>query len=247
MNAHNGQPGLPRAFISYSWDSESHKDWVRNLADRLLAAGIDVQLDQYEVNLGDDVIHFMEDSIAFADYVVIICTPKYVTRANNRTGGVGIETSLITPGFFEKHKDKKYIPLLRALDDHTGPMPRYLGAVRYSDFRDDADFESRATELIDFIYGRKRPEKPKIGRAPRELALDTTQIDRLRKELKRSARSFAFLRDERQFPYTDGQFMDIISDFRDEFAFCRIIHRDNGKRIIPGRPGITLKAERNAA
>ena len=41
-------------FISYSWDSEDHKDWVRELADCLASNGIDITLDQYDLQIGQD-------------------------------------------------------------------------------------------------------------------------------------------------------------------------------------------------
>src|SRR5258708_6519779 len=36
----------PKVFLSYSHDSETHKDWVLKLATRLIANGVDVLLDQ---------------------------------------------------------------------------------------------------------------------------------------------------------------------------------------------------------
>ena len=39
----------PTVFISYSWDDEFHKGWVRELADKLIENGIDVYLDQYDL------------------------------------------------------------------------------------------------------------------------------------------------------------------------------------------------------
>jgi hypothetical protein len=32
----------PECFISYSWDSEAHKDWVRSLATELMSNGVNV-------------------------------------------------------------------------------------------------------------------------------------------------------------------------------------------------------------
>jgi hypothetical protein len=44
----NNHPGsTPTAFISYSWDTEEHKAWVREFAARLRADGIDVTPDQW--------------------------------------------------------------------------------------------------------------------------------------------------------------------------------------------------------
>ena len=36
----------PRAFVSYSWDDESHKSWVATLATDLRRDGIETILDQ---------------------------------------------------------------------------------------------------------------------------------------------------------------------------------------------------------
>ena len=44
---------MPIVFISYAWESETHRNWVRSLADRLLDNGIETIVDQYDLNLGD--------------------------------------------------------------------------------------------------------------------------------------------------------------------------------------------------
>ena len=35
----------PRAFVSYSWDDDSHKKWVADLATALRSDGVDTTLD----------------------------------------------------------------------------------------------------------------------------------------------------------------------------------------------------------
>ena len=45
----------PRVFVSYSHDTEPHKDWVLQLATRLVANGVDVILDQWDLTLGGDL------------------------------------------------------------------------------------------------------------------------------------------------------------------------------------------------
>src|SRR5439155_18031704 len=93
-----------RVFISYSWDSDVHKDWVREFADKLATNGIDIILDQYDLRIGEDRFQFMETSVRQADAVLCVCTPAYVSKANGRSAGVGVETSLITLQFFERMK-----------------------------------------------------------------------------------------------------------------------------------------------
>jgi len=51
----------PRLFISYSHDDQAHKDWVLMLATRLVANGVDVLLDQWDMRLGSDLPRFMEN------------------------------------------------------------------------------------------------------------------------------------------------------------------------------------------
>jgi hypothetical protein len=43
----------PKVFISYSWDNEAHKEWVRQLATQLRADGVDARLDHWHAVPGD--------------------------------------------------------------------------------------------------------------------------------------------------------------------------------------------------
>ncbi len=103
----------PSAFISYSWDSEDHKAWVRELATRLRSDGIETKLDQWEVVPGDQLPQFMEEAVRNSDYVLIICTPRYKNRSDNRLGGVGYEGDIMTAHVMSNHNQRKFIPILR--------------------------------------------------------------------------------------------------------------------------------------
>jgi hypothetical protein len=63
------------AFISYSWDDDAHREWVRGLAERLRADGVDVSVDRWATAPGDQLSAFMERAIRDNQFVVIICTP----------------------------------------------------------------------------------------------------------------------------------------------------------------------------
>lgn len=78
---------VPKVFISYSHDTQNHKKWVLDLATRLRNSGIDAVLDQWELGPGDDLPHFMESNLAAADRVIMICTERYVEKANSGSGG----------------------------------------------------------------------------------------------------------------------------------------------------------------
>lgn len=79
---------LTKVFISYAWESEEHREWVKALANRLLSDGIDAVLDQYDLEPGDRLPQFMEQSVRSSDYVLIVCTPTYKQKADERIGGV---------------------------------------------------------------------------------------------------------------------------------------------------------------
>ena len=50
---------MTEVFISYAWESEQHRAWVKALANRLLGDGIEAILDQYDLELGDRLPQFM--------------------------------------------------------------------------------------------------------------------------------------------------------------------------------------------
>lgn len=67
-------PDSPRVFISYSHDSPAHRDRVLMLADRLRTDGIDCDLDRYETSPAEGWPRWMAGRIAWADFVLVICT-----------------------------------------------------------------------------------------------------------------------------------------------------------------------------
>ena len=42
-----------KAFVSYSHDSDDHKAWVSNFSKKLRSSGIDVILDQWDLEFGE--------------------------------------------------------------------------------------------------------------------------------------------------------------------------------------------------
>ena len=102
----------PVVFISYSWDNELHKRWVKTLSEKLVETGVQVILDQNDLVLGDPLPQFMEQSITRSNYVLIICTPNYKKKADARKGGVGYEESIITSDVFSTQNHRKYITVL---------------------------------------------------------------------------------------------------------------------------------------
>ena len=154
---------VPKVFISYSWESKEHSDWVNSLADKLLADGIEAIIDSYDVSPGDRLTKFMESSIKDSDYVIIICTEEYKRKANNREKGVGYESHIISAELYNNHNDRKFIPIIRQGDFNTA-VPTYLDGKLAIDLRGNPFNETSYKDLIASIFKVKK--KPKVGIRP---------------------------------------------------------------------------------
>lgn len=108
------QLNKPACFISYSWDSQEHKDWVRSLAIELQSNGVITRLDQWDTHPGMDLAKYMETCIRESDFVLLVCTPNFAQKANAGKGGVGYEKTIVTGEIFQEvASEKKFVPLLR--------------------------------------------------------------------------------------------------------------------------------------
>src|SRR6478736_9046246 len=104
---------IPLVFISYSHDSPEHKAWVASLALKLRANGIEVLLDQFDLEPGDEVPKYMERSVTKADCVLMVCTDAYVRKADDGEGGVGYETMIVTGELVRNLGQSKFVPIIR--------------------------------------------------------------------------------------------------------------------------------------
>lgn len=174
---------MPTAFISYSWDSEEHREWVRELGERLRRDAVEVSLDQWDLAPGDRLPRFMEDSIRKSDYVLIICTPRYREKADSRTGGVGYEEDVMTAEVFSRHNHRKFVPVL-ACGEWAKAAPRWLAGNYYIDLRGEPYSEEQYIDLLTTIHNVRRVAPP-VGSVPermfggRPLKGETTSVEKV--------------------------------------------------------------------
>jgi fructose-1,6-bisphosphatase/inositol monophosphatase family enzyme len=157
---------LFRVFISYSWDSDEHRAWVRKLAAVLDSEDdIETVLDQTELWAGKDLLKFMEKGLTETDRVILILTPNYAKKASDRKGGVGYENLIITSQIFKQYPEDRFIPVLRG--DPKTSIPLYLASRVYVDLTDDSEFLAGAKEIVRSI--RRLPaKKPRKTRTSEE-------------------------------------------------------------------------------
>lgn len=151
-------------FISYSWDSPSHKEWVAKLAKDLADNGIYVLLDEY-LEGGTTLSSFMELGIERAKKVLVIGTPNYREKCLGLSSGVAFEESIIRESIFQNLGTKKFIPCLR-LGEFTQSFPLILSGCKGYDFRKDDNYTTILDDLCRDIYGQPRRPRPKLGDVP---------------------------------------------------------------------------------
>jgi hypothetical protein len=154
----------PIAFISYSHDSQEHKLWVLELATRLRTSGVDVILDQWDLGPGGDLPHFMEQSISKSSRILMICTDRYVEKANRGTGGVGYEKMIVTADLLRQIGSNRIIPIVRQAG--TPLLPTFLSSKLYIDLSSVDQFETGFDQLLRELLGAPLFQKPALGAAP---------------------------------------------------------------------------------
>lgn len=155
----------PKVFVSYSHDTDAHKDWVLSLATRLVSNGVDVVLDQWDLTLGSDLPRFMETGLTAAQRVLAVCTEPYVTKANTGRGGVGYEKMILTAQLMQDISTDRIIPIIRK-NAFVPPVPIFLSSRVYIDFRNDLAYEGRYAELLRDIHGQQIKPRPPLGPNP---------------------------------------------------------------------------------
>lgn len=177
----------PKIFISYSWTSDS---LVLELAQRLVSHGVDVVLDKWDLKEGQDKYAFMEQCVNNPEItrVLIVCDKAYAEKANNRTGGVGDETVIISSEIYGNVKQEKFIPIIAERDeDGKGFVPTYIKTRIYIDLSNPDIYEAEYEKLLRNIYEKPQFVKPKLGKRPEWLDEEKTNFFPL-KDLLRQIR-----------------------------------------------------------
>ena len=155
----------PIVFISYSYDSEEHRERVLELSTRLRHDGYDTRIDRYVTGTpAEGWPNWMMNQLDEAAFTLVVCTETYYKRFRgkeepDRGHGVGFEGVLITNMLYErKCQSVKFVPILFD-STHTQFIPEPLrGGTRYL-----LNSESAYEELRKFLDGAAGVEPGPIG------------------------------------------------------------------------------------
>lgn len=202
----------PIVFISYSWDDDNHKAWVKKLADELMSNGIYVFFDGYAAD-GTDLVLFMRNGIKRADKVLIIGTPIYKEKLERNYGGARFEDQIINSAIFHDTETTKFIPLLRRGKGFDDSFSELIEIRKGYDFRVDANFNVEFIRLVKMLWGEPESKMPQLGSKPTFLetscieAVTTTPII---KESWIELREFRCLSNEESFYVSKQVVSDIV-------------------------------------
>lgn len=166
-------PGImsqpPRVFISYSHDSDAHRAFVLELANRLRTEqGFDCQIDQHFLPRfpPEGWVKWMRDQAQTADFVLMVCTPTYRDRYQRNIEdvsvgrGVAFEGVVISQLLYNQHyHNEKFIPVIPASGNHEHVPIDLQG---YTSYRLPDDYQM----VCDFIRGVQYNPLPPLGNPP---------------------------------------------------------------------------------
>lgn len=146
---------MPNVFISYSHDSEQHRQQVLDLADRLNRDSINCELDQY-VNGSPEQgwPMWMEQQLEEAEFVLLVCTETYFNRVQRKEPrgigkGVKWESLLTYQELYDNDSgNRKFIPVVFSADQ-VAFIPRPLKPFSHYDLSQADSYELLCRYLTD--------------------------------------------------------------------------------------------------
>jgi hypothetical protein len=228
----------PKFFISYSWTSPEHEQWVLSLATELRESGVDVILDKWDLKEGHDANVFMEQMVTDSSIkkVLLVCDRDYAEKADGRSGGVGTETQIISPEIYQKANQDKFVTIIAERDEQgKAYLPVYYKSRIFIDLSAPDLYSKNFEQLCRWIYDKPLYEKPDLCNKPAFLAdtgsisLGTTPTFRRSLAAIRSSKDYSrgalneyfdtFIQNLERFRISgnDGEFDDKIIENIDQF------------------------------
>ena len=165
----------PKVFISYSWKPSTNKQRTIALAERLENEGVNVIIDEWNLAEGQDKYQFMEQMINNPEVkrVLIICNKEYADKANSKSGGVGIESLIISDEVYSKADQTKFIPIIfERNSDGKEFVPTFIKSRIYIDLSNDEVFEEEYEKLMRNLFDKPSSKRPPRGTPPSYILQD---------------------------------------------------------------------------
>ncbi len=130
-----------------------------------MAKDVHVWLHHYDLIAGASLTHFMKEKVTESDKVILILTPAYNQKADNRKGGVGYEHAMISPELYQSQLSRKFIPVVRKGNWDTA-SPKFIKSILAIDMTHEVDSALKFKQLLHAIPNQPVTPKPSIGKSP---------------------------------------------------------------------------------
>jgi hypothetical protein len=162
----------PRVFISYSHDSDEHRQRVLCLAQALRDHGVDAELDQYHENEIVDWPRWCRERMSAenCDFIICVCTVRYrqiIDGGVRPEAGKGVfwEASFFDDEIYDAKGNRRILPVLFSGEPESS-VPKFLrGSTRTTikEFKkSDPGFET----TLRIVHQKSRITKLSIGTIP---------------------------------------------------------------------------------
>lgn len=148
-------------FISYSHDSDEHREKVLGLAERLRQEGLDARLDQDVKGTPElGVPRWMLDQIDEVDFVLVVCTETYYRRfRGNEVPGRGRAADWEGALIYEaRSRTVKFVPVLLSAGQEPFIPEPLRGQIHY-----ELTSEESYQKLYRFLLGQAGVEPGPLG------------------------------------------------------------------------------------
>jgi len=141
----------PKVYLAHASED---KAFVRPLAEALMANGIEVWFDEWEIEPGESLRQRMEEGLLAMTHFVVVLTPTALKKA---WVSMEIDVGMVQKVGGESH----FVPLL--VDIEPNELPPFLRTMLGVKF--DPSSPNQIKDLVDRLHGVSR--KPALGPAPR--------------------------------------------------------------------------------
>ena len=160
MEIHNS----PKVFISYSHIDDNFERKMLLFADRLRVDGIDANIDLYEPAPKEGWPRWMENQIAKADFVLVVCNESYWKKCyEDQAKGVTWEVNLVYQTLYNQLcENSKFIPVFWNEGDEKYIL-QPLKSFTYYNIGTDNGY----VDLWRRLLGIPKYQKPELGKINR--------------------------------------------------------------------------------
>lgn len=216
-----------KVFISYSWDSEEHQDWIANLAATLRRYGIQADFDSSKVQY--NLYQMMVQKISSYDKIVVVVTQRYTDKANSFSGGVGTETKLLLNHYV--NDESKIVVVKRENCD----VPFYLQGYEFIDLsiETESSIENLVRKIND-IPKYSLPSVEQVGKTVGSKQVDGFNMGNLIPDLRAATPEGKgeYLRE--QFNIADKKILELLQQTKQKNPGFNVEHEKREVNVPSG-------------